>query len=125
MIDPLSGIPANIDVQPSARKLLRELSPEVRTLIFRLLEVMERSARDYSIPIAKTELVTDQDPEEGTKRIEIRQWVGLSHEAAMDYWEKIGHSVDNWIVQLPDQAADQLAEWVSFAVYPKASDAAA
>lgn len=125
MLDPLSGIPANVDVQPSARQLLGKLSPSVRALIVELLEVMERSAVVNSVPITRTELVADRDPEEVTEKIEIRQWVRLPHEMAMDHWEAVGHEIDDCVNGLPDPAADQLAEWTSFAVYPEVNDAAA
>ena len=69
MIDPLSGIPANVDVQPDAKKLLRRVPAGVRALLVEILDVMERSAQEYSAPVARTELIAERDLEDGTEKI--------------------------------------------------------
>ncbi len=125
MIDTLSGISADVDIQPAAKQLLRKLPANLRALLVELVEVMERSAREHSVPMARTELIDERDPEDGTEKIVLRQWVRMPHEAAMDYWAKMGHDIDAWASGLPEPAADQLGEWVAFAVYPQTNDAAA
>ena len=125
MIDPLSGIPANVDVQPDAKKLLRRVPASVRALLVEILDVMERSAQEYSAPVVRMELIAERDPEDGTEKVVVRQWVRTSHETAMDYWAKVGRDIDGWVRQLPEPAADQVGEWVAFVVHPEANDAAA
>ncbi len=125
MIDPLSGFPANAKIEPSAKQLLGRLSPQVPTMIRELLEVMERAARANSVPISKTELVANRDPEEGTERVEIRQWVRVPDDKIMDVWDKMGQEIDRWINALPDLEAEELTESVAFAVYSDANDVAA
>ena len=125
MIDPPAGIPANVDVQLDAKKLLRRVPAGVRALLVETLEVMERSAQEYSAPVVRMELIAERDPESGTEKVVVRQRVLTSHEMAMDYWAKMGDDVDRWTRQLPELAADQLGEWVAFDVHPEANDAAA
>ncbi len=125
MIDPMSAIPANVDVQSAAKQLVRKLPANLRALLVELLGVMERSAQEHSVPMTRMELIAERDPEDGTEKIVLRQWVRMPHEAVMDYWAKMGRDIDSWASGLPEPAADQLGERVAFAVYPEATDAAA
>lgn len=125
MIDPLSAFPPDVLIDPAAKNLLGRLSPGVRKLIGRLVEVMESSVREKSIPISKTELSVDHDPEDGTDKIEIRQWVRGPEERALEVWDHVGHEVDNWVNNLSDLDAEALTEHVTFAVYSDLDNAAA
>jgi hypothetical protein len=124
MLDPLSAFP-NVSVDPEARMLLARLSPGVRRLIGRLIEVMARAAEENAVPISKTDLSVDHDPEEATEKIEIRQWVRGPEERALEAWDKLGHAVDDWVNGLSDLDAEALTEHVTFVVYPSADHAAA
>ncbi len=125
MIDPLSGFPPNVTVDAPARHLLARLTPGVRRLISRLVEVMQRTANQSAVPISRTEISVDQDPEDGTEKIEIRQWVRGPEVKALDVWDRIGHEVEDWANGLSDLDAEALTEYVTFAVYADADDAAA
>ncbi len=125
MIDPISGFPQTVTIDPQTRQLLARLSPGVRRLIIRLVEVMERTARQNSAPITKTELSVDHDPEDATEKIEIRQWVRGPEQKALDVWDKIGSEVDQWVNSLSDMDEEALTEYVTFAVFSDVDDAAA
>jgi hypothetical protein len=125
MIDPRYDFPGKVDVKPSARELLDRLSTRHRELLRELVGLMDESAKRHSVPVNRTEVVAHQDPEEHTERLEIRQWVRLPHERAMDHWAMVGRDIDDWVNSLPAIDAEAISEWTAFAVYPDRNDAAA
>ncbi len=125
MMDPIAGLPENVTADPHAKQLLARLSPGLRGLIVRLVEVMERTARQNSVSITKTELSVDHDPEDATEKIEIRQWVRAPEQKALDVWDKIGSEIYQWVNGLSDMDEEALTENVTFAVFSDVDDAAA
>lgn len=125
MIDPQSGIPESAEVHPSARRLLRRLPRDVRALLVDLLDVMEHSAEERSITVTRTEVVAHHDPEEGTEKLEVRQWVDLPRKRALEHWSEMGRRIEDWIDRQHEPSAELLMEWVAFTVYSDLDDAAA
>ena len=123
MIDPRQlRLPLNPEVQPSAYPLL---SKAVYTLLRGYLELLDRYAREQSIPVDRVEIGSFQDPEEGTQQLVIAQWVGLSPQEAMEYWQRVGETVQLWVRGLPEVEATRVAEGISLEVYSDVDDAAA
>jgi hypothetical protein len=56
------------------------------------------------------------DPEENTEEMVITQWIKISAEAALDYWDRLGTTIEAWTDLLPEELARIAAERIAVEV---------
>ncbi|HIC96363.1 TPA: hypothetical protein EYP12_07050 [Candidatus Bipolaricaulota bacterium] len=56
------------------------------------------------------------DPEENSEEVVVTQWVKISAEAALDYWDRLGATLEAWIDLLPEELARIAAERIAVEV---------
>jgi len=78
-------------IDTSAEPLMTDRTREALNL---LLPVIEREARENRISIDRVEIRGFDDPEEGFHEIIVRQWVNVSADDALAYWDKLGAFLD-------------------------------
>jgi hypothetical protein len=100
-------IQPEVIIRPSARPMLTDRMHEV---LKRLISLLEREARQNFISVDKIEVSGFVDPEESTEEVVLTQWVKISAEAALDYWDKLGATLEAWIDLLPEELARIAAE---------------
>jgi len=97
-------------IDPSASPILTD---RVRATIDHLLVLLEREARRSFVPVSKIEVSGFVDPEEDTEEVVVTQWVNVSPQFALDYWDRLGATIEVWIDFLPEEltrvAAERLA----------------
>lgn len=106
-------IQPEVIIKPSARPMLTD---RVRATLNRLVVLLERQARQNFIPIDKIEVDGFVDPEEDTEEVVVTQWVRISAEAALDYWDRLGATLEAWIDLLPEELARIAAERIAVEV---------
>lgn len=128
-----TGIPMNapsffVTKEPDIR-----YSPSVRTMLTDrvqhtlnfLLPALKKEARRSFIPLTRIEVRGFVDPEEDTQEVVIVQWVNVSPEMALDYWDKLSFTVDAWAKSLPQDLASIIEERIALEVRWDKYDAAA
>jgi len=90
----------------------------------RMLPLLKGEARRSFIPVSKVEVRGFVDPEEDTEEVVVIQWVEVSPQAALAYWDKLGSMIEFWIGFLPDELARIAIERLSFEVRWDINDAA-
>ena len=106
-------------IDPSVRPMLTD---RVRLTLDRILLLLEGEARRSFIPVSKVEVSGFVDPEENTEEIVVTQWVGISAQAALAYWDKLGALVEFWIDFLPGESARIVTERLAIEVRWDAND---
>ena len=100
-------------IDSSARPMLTD---RVRMTLDRILPLLKGEARRSFIPVSKVEVSGFVDPEEDAEEVVVTQWVKVSPEAALAYWDKLGSMVEFWIDFLPDELARIATERLSIEV---------
>jgi hypothetical protein len=90
----------------------------------RIIPLLKGEARRSFIPVSKVEVRGFVDPEEDTEEVVVVQWVKVSPQAALAYWDKLGSMIEFWIGFLPDELARIAIERLSFEVRWDIDDAA-
>lgn len=125
MFDPASRHPLKADLDPEARALLRNIDPTVGRLLSQYLDHVEGFARLSAVSVSHTEVTAYHDPEEHTDHLVITQWVRLPSEKVVQYWDRLGSVVEQWVRSLDQEEANLVSEWTALEVRPDAADAAA
>ena len=125
MQEPTSQFPVGVHVGPGARQVIRTANPAVASLLRRYLQLIEGFARRERVAVLKTRVGAYHDPDEDSDQLLVSQRVKLPEEAAMDYWDRLGTEVENWVGQLDPEAAELVSEWIALEVRPGAADEAA
>jgi hypothetical protein len=108
-------------IDPSARPMLTD---RVCMTLDRMIPLLKGEARRSFIPVSKVEVRGFVDPEEDTEEVVVIQWVEVSPQAALAYWDKLGSMIEFWIGFLPDELARIAIERLSFEVRWDINDAA-
>jgi hypothetical protein len=108
-------------IDPSAHSMLTD---RVRLTLIRMLPLLKSEARKSFIPVSKVEVRGFVDPEEDTEEVVVIQWVKVSPQAALAYWDRLGSMVEFWIDFLPDELARIATERLSIEVRWDINDAA-
>ena len=86
-------------INKSARSMLTD---RMQSTINRLLPALGRVAEKNYISVSKVEISGFVEPEEGDQEVVVTQWVKVSPQVALEYWDKMGAAVEAWIEFLPD-----------------------
>ena len=108
-------------INPSARPMLTD---RVRMTLDRMLPLLRGEARRSFIPVSKVEVRGFVDPEEDTEEVVVTQWVKVSSQTALAYWDRLGSMIEFWIDFLPDELARIATERLSIEVRWDINDAA-
>jgi hypothetical protein len=100
-------------IDPSARPMLTD---RVCMTLDRIIPLLKGEARRSFIPVSKVEVRGFVDPEEDTEEVVVVQWVKVSPQAALAYWDKLGSMIEFWIGFLPDELARIATERLSIEV---------
>ncbi|MDO8673785.1 MAG: hypothetical protein Q7O66_20435 [Dehalococcoidia bacterium] len=68
------------------------------------------------MPVSKIEVSGFVDPEEGTEEVVVTQWVRVSRQTALEYWDRLGPSVEVWVDFLPERLARVVTERIAIEV---------
>ena len=117
----LSRIEPKMIIDPSAHSMLTD---RVRMTLERMFPLLESEARKSFIPVSKIEVRGFVDPEEDTEEVVVTQWVKVSPQAAMAYWDRLGSMIEFWIDFLPDELVRIATERLSIEVRWDINDAA-
>ncbi|MGH7204580.1 MAG: hypothetical protein ACREI2_00065 [Nitrospiraceae bacterium] len=112
-------IEPQIIVNPSARPFI---SDKVQDVINRLLPVLADTARRHYVFATKIELSGFVDPEEDAREVVITQWVKLSPQAALDYWDQLGRVLEFSSDSLPEELKTLADERLAIEVRWEAND---
>ncbi len=85
----------------------------------RLIPLLESEARRSFVPVTKIEVTGFVDPEEDTDEVVVTVWVKLSPPEALNYWDKLGGSVELWTDYLPADLAEVAEERLAIEVRPE------
>ena len=85
-------------IAPSAKPYITD---RVNAVLVGLTRMLAREARRQSVVVARVDVDSFTDPDEGFHEIVVSQCVRLSASEALDYWDRLGVSLQNWIEQLP------------------------
>jgi hypothetical protein len=77
------------------------LSNREKEALQRLLRFLARQARLYSVPVTKVDVYIFGDPEERSQRVVVTQWVDLTSDQALTYWNALAYLVYEWASLLP------------------------
>jgi hypothetical protein len=102
-----------VRIDPSASGLLTD---KVRETLGRLLDVLRWDARRSFVPVSRFEVTGFIDPEEDTEEVVVTEWVGVSPQAALDYWDRLGAVIEGWVDFLPAELAQIAVERLAFEV---------
>lgn len=102
-----------VTIHRSARGLLTD---KVRETVHRLLEVLAWQARKHFMPVTKFEVGGFVDPEEAVEEVVVTQWLRVSEQAALDYWDRLGSAVEAWIDFLPSDLGEIAIERLAIEV---------
>ncbi len=102
-----------VRIDPSASGLLTD---KVRETLWRLLDVLKWEARRSFVPISMFEVNAFIDPEEDSEEVVVTEWVGVSPEAALDYWDRLGAVIEGWVDFLPTELAEIAVERLAIEV---------
>ena len=108
-------------IDPSARPMLTD---RVCMTLDRMLPLLRGEARRSFIPVSKVEVRGFVDPEEDTEEVVVIQWVKVSPQAALAYWDRLGSMIEFWTDFLPDELARIATERLSIEVRWDINDAA-
>lgn len=109
----VSKISPEIIINPSARPILTD---RVQATLDRLLVLLEREAQRSFVPVSKIEVSGFVDPEEDTEEVVVTQWVKVSTQTALEYWDRLGAAVEVWIDFLPERLAEVAVERIAIEV---------
>lgn len=98
------------------------LTDRVEDTVHRLLRLLERQARQRSVPVMRVEVEGSVDPEEDVKEVVVTQWVRLTPEQALDYWDQLGAKMERWTDLLPAELATILSDRIRVEVWWEADD---
>ena len=104
---------AEVHIDAHARSLVTDVVEQVLT---ELLGLIRRYAIDNFVQISKIEVTAFVDPEEDTKEIVVTQWIRARPSFALDYWDKFGVAMTQWISRLPNYLQEIAYDRISVAV---------
>lgn len=105
--------PQSVIVDRSARPIITDRR---QIVLEHLLPLLERTARKSFMPVSKIEVKGFVDPEEDTEEIVVIQWVKVTPDAALNYWEKVGAVIGHWTGYLPEPLRAEAIEHIAFEV---------
>lgn len=111
--DSVERIQPNIFIDSSAMPLLNLANMR---LLNQYMPKLVQLAKEKNVPVTKIELSGFIDPEENSKELVITEWVNLNVQAALDYWDKLGVSIESWVGSLPEELKKIAVEEVAIEV---------
>ena len=87
-----------------------------------LLPVLRAQAGTSFVYVTRLEVEGFVDPEEDFEEVSITQWVQLSPEQAMDYWDRLGLAIQERTDLLPEYLQELASERVGVRVAWQESD---
>ena len=102
-------------IEPSATYLLTET---VRTTLGSLIPFLRCHANDNLVGLGDVEITGFQDPDDESDEVVVTLWVGLSADAALRYWDKVGEAIERWPSHLPAPSQSVMIERVMVEVRP-------
>lgn len=112
----IPSVQPQVIIHPSARSLLTD---RMEAALLRLIPLLESEARRSFVPVTKIEVTGFVDPEEDTDEVVVTVWVKLSPPEALNYWDKLGGSVELWTDYLPADLAEVAEERLAIEVRPE------
>ena len=103
----------SVFIHPSAHPLL---TGKVQATLSHLLDLLAGEARAQGVRVSKTEVCGFVDPEEDTDSVVVMQWVEVSPQRALAYWDHLGAAMETWTDQLPRKDAAIMAERIAVEV---------
>jgi len=94
----------------------------VQEVVDWLLPVLRAQASSSFVYVTRVEVEGFVDPEEDFEEVSITQWVQLSPEQAMDYWDRLGLAIQERTDLLPEYLQELASERVGVRVAWQESD---
>jgi len=113
-LDALRVIPhASVDIIPEP-----SFSDRLRLLIDALRPVLYQLAVRRGVSVAAVNQSQFIDPEEATQETVLTMKVRLSPDAALNYWDEVGATVETWVATLSPADADLVQRHLAVFVEP-------
>ena len=90
-----------------------------KALVDHLTNLITQERIRYNIPQHSMEIGLHVDSETGRKLIHIKQTVATDAQTALEYWDKVGIPVDQWISALPQTQADIVRDEILLTIHWK------
>lgn len=114
--------PMEVVIDPSARPLL---TSKVQETLNRLLSVLQNEAVKNDMPLTRIEVSGFVDPEEDAQEVVVKQWIKVSPDEALNYWNRLGDSIEVWMDSLPQRLKSIAAERLAIEIWGDADESAA
>jgi len=92
------------------------LTDRVLETLKRMLPVLAHEAHRNLIPVERIEVRGFVDVEENFDQVVVIQWVNVSPQKALNYWENLGATLEFWMEYLPEELAKIALERISVSV---------
>jgi len=100
-------------IDPSTKKVMTD---RMEKILYAVLPILEDVARRHYMPVYQTEVRGMSFPEDDVQHLVITQWVNVSAEIALDYWDKLSYAVAGWIDRLPPELQTPASERLTVSV---------
>lgn len=97
------------------------LTDRVEQALNWVLDLLRGHAQLSLVSVTRVDVQALADPEEPSEALVVRQWVDLSCEQALDYWDQLGAAIEAWSQFLPDYLATIVCERIAIQVWWEAS----
>ena len=110
------------EIVPFLNKAKAIITDRVKIVLDKLLYFLERESRRNYIPVNKMEVSCFSDPEDGKKTVIVAQFVRVSPEISMNYWDILCARLDVWANSLPEEYKEIFMDRISTEVRPEIND---
>lgn len=111
---PVSPRRPQVETDQSAAPLLSDREREALSL---LVPFLEREARKSFVPIERIEVRRWVDPEEAGSSVVVREWVDLPADEALEYWDRVGASFDDWVDRQPPRMREIIRKRIDLEIF--------
>lgn len=111
---PVSPRRPQVETDRSAAPLLSDREREALSL---LVPFLEREARKSFVPIERIEVRQWVDPEEAGSSVVVREWVDLPADEALEYWDRVGASFDDWVDRQPPRMREIIRKRIDLEIF--------
>lgn len=94
------------------------LTDKVQEALDWLFGILPQVAEENFVFVTRLEVSGFVDPEEDSQEVVVTEWVKVSHQYALDYWDRLCDSIEMFTKYIPEDLADILNERVSIEVRP-------
>jgi hypothetical protein len=88
----------------------------VEPVLNELVRQLQHHASDSFVQIAKIDISVFIDPEEDAREVVVTEWIRARPSFALDYWDRLGSVLTQWILGLPDHLQEIAYDRITVAV---------